>query len=466
LIAWLKQSRASDNEAAFEIDGPDPEKPCSFDARISRLGEDVRTAGWVLVLRDVSPQKRAALERDRMLREQAARAEAEATNIAKDRFLATLSHELRTPLTPVLATVTAMLGDADLPESLHSVLEMIRRNVVLEARLIDDLLDLSRIRTGPLIFERELTDAHHLVNQVIEICRADLANAGLRLAVDLTARRHHVDVDPIRFQQALWNLIKNAIKFTPTGGEISVRSLNRDRDEGTPNARDLVIEVVDSGIGIDPAVLPRIFDVMEQGGISTRRRFGGLGLGLTISRSILEQHGGSLSAHSPGPGQGATFTIEMPTTSAPAESSADLAPSPAPASVEGPLERPLEILLVEDNQDTLNYLSRLLSLRGYRVHTAADLASAIQRAAEAELDLVVSDIELPDGSGLELMWTLRATRNIPAIALSGFGSPADIEQSHSAGFAIHLTKPVDFRTLERAIGQLAATTRLASLTSG
>jgi signal transduction histidine kinase/ActR/RegA family two-component response regulator len=466
LIAWLKQSRASDNEAAFEIDGPDPEKPCSFDARISRLGEDVRTAGWVLVLRDVSPQKRAALERDRMLREQAARAEAEATNIAKDRFLATLSHELRTPLTPVLATVTAMLGDADLPESLHSVLEMIRRNVVLEARLIDDLLDLSRIRTGPLIFERELTDAHHLVNQVIEICRADLANAGLRLAVDLTARRHHLDVDPIRFQQALWNLIKNAIKFTPTGGEISVRSLNRDRDEGTPNARDLVIEVVDSGIGIDPAVLPRIFDVMEQGGISTTRRFGGLGLGLTISRSILEQHGGRLSAHSPGPGQGATFTIEMPTTSAPAESSADLAPSPAPAPVEGPLERPLEILLVEDNQDTLNYLSRLLSLRGYRVHTAADLASAIQRAAEAEFDLVVSDIELPDGSGLELMWTLRATRNIPAIALSGFGSPADIEQSHSAGFAIHLTKPVDFRTLERAIGQLAATTRLASLTSG
>ena len=156
----------------------------------------------------------------------------------------------------------------------------------------------------------------------------------------------------------------------------------------------------------------------------------------------------------------------MPTTTAPAESSADLAPSPAPAPVEGPLERPIEILLVEDNQDTLNYLSRLLSLRGYRVHTAADLASAIQRAAEAEFDLVVSDIELPDGSGLELMWTLRATRNIPAIALSGFGSPADIEQSHSAGFAIHLTKPVDFRTLERAIGQLAATTRLASLTSG
>jgi len=466
LITWLKKSTASDNEAAFEIDGPDTEKPCSFDARFSRLGADVRTAGWVLVLRDVSPQKRAALERVRMLREQAARAEAEATNIAKDRFLATLSHELRTPLTPVLATVTAMLSDADLPESLHSVLEMIRRNVVLEARLIDDLLDLSRIRTGSLLFERELTDAHHLINQVIEICRADLANAGLRLVVDLTARRHHVDVDPIRFQQALWNLIKNAIKFTPTGGEISVRSLNRHENAGTQDAGDLVIEVADSGIGIDPAVLPRIFDVMEQGGISTTRRFGGLGLGLTISRSIIEQHGGLLSAQSPGPGQGATFTIEMPTASAAPEAVDDAAPPPAPSAVEVPLLRPLEILLVEDNQDTLNYLSRLLSLRGYHVHMAADMASAIKRAAEADLDLIISDIELPDGSGIELLWRLRATRNIPAIALSGFGSSDDIEQSQSAGFAIHLTKPVDFRTLERAIGHLAANSRLASLTSG
>ena len=401
-----------------------------------------------------------------MLREQAARAEAEATNIAKDRFLATLSHELRTPLTPVLATVTAMLGDTDLPDSLHSVLEMIRRNVVLEARLIDDLLDLSRIRTGSLIFERELTDAHHLVNQVIDICRADFANAELRLTVDLAARRPHVNVDPIRFQQALWNLIKNAIKFTPAGGEISVRCWNRDPDESDQNACELMIEVADSGIGIDKAVLPRIFDVMEQGGISTTRRFGGLGLGLTISRSIIEQHGGSLSAHSPGPGQGATFTIEMPTASAPAEASTDQVPSAVPALVDVPLERPVVVLVVEDNQDTLSYLSRLLSHRGYQVYTAANMASAIQRAAEAEFDLIVSDIELPDGSGLELMWRLRATRNIPAIALSGFGSPADIEQSLSAGFAIHLTKPVDFRTLERAIAQLAANTRLASLTSG
>ena len=292
-------------EHAFEIDGPDPDRPSSFDGRISRLGENTYPAGWVLVLRDVTLQKRSALERLRMLGEQAARAEAEAANVAKDRFLATLSHELRTPLTPVLATVTAMLGDSDAPESLRHVLEMIRRNIVLEVRLIDDLLDLSRIRRGSLHLQRELTDAHKLIHNVIDLCRDDLGSAKLELEVDLRADRHHVDADPIRFQQALWNLIKNAIKFTPTGGKVAVRSLNAEGAGPTSAAPDLVIEVSDTGIGIAPDILPNVFDVLEQGGISATRRFGGLGLGLTISRSILEQHGGQLTARSPGKGQGA-----------------------------------------------------------------------------------------------------------------------------------------------------------------
>ena len=253
-------------EDAFEIDGPDPEMPSSFDARISRLGEDIHPAGWVLVLRDVTLQKRAAHERVRMLREQAARAEAEAANLAKDRFLATLSHELRTPLTPVLATVTAMLGDPETPGSLRGILEMIRRNVVLEVRLIDDLLDLSRIRRGSLHLHRELIDAHQLIQNVIDICRDDLRTAELQLQTNLLASRHHVDADPIRFQQALWNLIKNAIKFTPAGGRITVVSLNSDGDTHSESTPDVVIGVSDTGIGIDPEVLPHIFDVLEQGG--------------------------------------------------------------------------------------------------------------------------------------------------------------------------------------------------------
>ncbi len=253
-------------DCAFEIDGPDPDTPSSFDARISRLGEDIHPAGWVLVLRDVTLQKRAALERVRMLGEQSARVEADATNLAKDRFLATLSHELRTPLTPVLATVTAMLGDPNAPDSLRSVLEMIRRNVVLEVRLIDDLLDLSRIRRGSLHLHREIVDAHQLIHNVIDICREDLRLAEVQLQTNLLASRHHVDADPIRFQQALWNLIKNAIKFTPAGGQITVVSLNSDRDAEFDSTPDLVIGVSDTGIGINPEVLPHIFDVLEQGG--------------------------------------------------------------------------------------------------------------------------------------------------------------------------------------------------------
>jgi signal transduction histidine kinase/ActR/RegA family two-component response regulator len=443
---------------AFEIDGPNPEAPASFDARISRLGENRYPAGWVLVLRDVTLQKQAAEERVRMLQEQAARAEAEDANLAKDRFLATLSHELRTPLTPVLATVTAMLGDKDTPDALRQTLEMMKRNIGLEVRLIDDLLDLSRIRRGSLHLQTELIDAHQLINNVIDLCRDDVGNAKLQLKVDLAASSHHLSADPIRFQQALWNLIKNAIKFTPPGGRVTVRSRNGDAEKARrEGARpELLIEVSDTGIGIAPELLPSVFDVVEQGGTSNTRRFGGLGLGLTIARSILEQHGGRLSAQSRGRGMGATFSIAVRTLPSPPPGSSDDAPAATPIAHDAVLDRPIRLLLVDDNHDTLKYLSRLLSLRGHHVHTAADMASALQAACQVEFDLVVSDIELPDGSGLELLWTLRATRAIPAIALSGFGAPSDIEQSRSAGFAVHLTKPVDFRQLDEAIRRCAA----------
>ncbi len=454
ILEHLEQFRA-DADVAFEIGGPAGSS--TFDARISRLGRDVHPAGWVLVLRDVTFQRDAAEERLRLLREQAARAEAEAINIAKDRFLATLSHELRTPLTPILATATAMLADPETPASLRSLLEMIRRNIMLEARLIDDLLDLARIRRGSLLFQREIIDAHRLVADVIDICGDELKSGNLEVVVELKSTDFHIDGDPLRFQQALWNLIKNAIKFTPAGGRITVRSLNSHVSDGVETAGNgrptapLVIEVEDTGIGIQPEVLPHIFDVLEQGGVSTTRRYGGLGLGLTISRSIIEQHGGRLAAVSPGPGRGATFTIEMPTTSPPTPRSADVSPATGEVSHTSRTDRAIDLLLVDDNEDTLYSLTRLLSVRGYRVHPAADMTTAIEIASALEFDVLISDIELPDGSGHELMWKLRTTRAISGIAVSGFGAPTDIEQSRAAGFAIHLTKPIDFRQLEDAI---------------
>jgi signal transduction histidine kinase/ActR/RegA family two-component response regulator len=452
-------------ESSFELPGPESDPSSAFDARISRLGGPGELLGWVVVLRDITAHKRAAEERVRMLFEQSARAEAEAANRAKDRFLATLSHELRTPLTPVLASVTAMLGDAATPESLRSVLEMIRRNISLEARLIDDLLDLARIRRGGLDLKREVLDAHELIKQVIAICEDDFRRAGIELGLELAAACHHVDADPIRFQQALWNLIKNAIKFTPAGGRVSVRTDDRQISPASSGGV-LVVQVSDTGIGIEAGMIDRIFDVAQQGGTAVTRRFGGLGLGLTLSRSIIEQHGGRLTASSAGPGAGATFTIEIFSVPAPAmladgppaiADSSELSTSPAP--------RPLRILLVEDNEDTLRFLSTMLSRRGYEVATAGDLAEALRLAFEGEPDLLISDIELPDGNGLELMDAIRSRRPMPGIALSGFGSADDIEQSLASGFNVHLTKPVDFRRLEEVIQQIAGGAESKSLVS-
>ena len=449
-----------EGEAAFEIDGPDSKTPAAYDARISRLGGGSGMAGWVLVLRDITERRRAEEERERMFREQAARAEAEAVIRAQDRFLATLSHELRTPLTPVLATVTAMLDQPVTPDELPDLLGMIRRNVGLEVRLIDDLLDLTRIRGGKLLLRREVVDAHELIHRVVEICEDDFRSGRLQPVLDLAARQSEVDADPIRLQQVLWNLIKNAIKFTPPGGIVTIRS--RDGGASTPDAfgSGLLITVSDTGIGIEPDVLPRIFGLFEQGGTSSARRSGGLGLGLTISRSIVEQHGGRLVADSGGEGLGATFTIEIPPVGVPSTMPHSDEPLTSHALV---TPQSFTILLVEDNADTLNYLSKMLALRGHTVRTAADLRTALQVAAETEFDLLISDIELPDGTGLQLIRALHSTRSVPGIALSGFGSSDDIEMSHSAGFAAHLIKPVDFRRLEEVIQRLAARSRVENL---
>jgi CheY-like chemotaxis protein len=367
----------------------------------------------------------------------------------------------------VLATVTAMLGDDKTPESLRSVLEMIRRNISLEARLIDDLLDLARIRREAMQLTRELVDAHELINRVIAICEDDFRRAELELSLELRAAHHHLDADPIRFQQVLWNLIKNAVKFTPSGGQVTVRTGEHRNGPVESQFEALLIEVSDNGIGIEADALERIFDSAEMGGISATRRYGGLGLGLTLSRSIVEQHGGEISARSAGPGKGATFTIRMPLApSPPASAGTDPAASDGTEASRQPVGRPLRILLVDDNADTLKFLAIMLRRHGHGVATAGDLAAALRLASETELDLIVSDIELPDGDGRELMETIRATKTISGIALSGFGSAEDIKQSLAAGFTVHLTKPVDFRRLERAIQQVAAGATAEDLVSG
>jgi len=406
-------------------------------------GQPVRMLGAML---DVTDRHQAEEERSRLLAaERAARTEAEEANEAKDRFLATLSHELRTPLTPVLAVLARLERDGRCREVAPD-LAMIRRNVELESRLIDDLLDLTRIARGKLDLHAEVADARRILEHVIEMCCAPEVEAGrLHLERDFAADDHRVWVDPSRLTQVFWNLLNNAVKFTPAGGTIALRSRS--------TAGALVFEVADTGVGIEPELLPHIFDAFEQGHARSPRGLGGLGLGLAISKAIVEMHGGHLRAASAGRERGATFTVSLP-------SSLPRQTGELPAVQEPGLQNPkskiqnLRILLVEDHADTAEAMAELLGLLGHEVRVAGGVHAALATADEpGSLDLLISDLGLPDGSGLDVMRAL-ASSGLPGIALSGYGMEDDVRRSLDAGFRRHLTKPVSLQALEAAIRQV------------
>jgi PAS domain S-box-containing protein len=433
------------------------ERPIA-DSAAPILDQDGKIVGVVLVFRDVTDERRHEQERECLLAaEQVARSDAESANRAKDRFLAVLSHELRTPLTPVLIAASSLLeqGDGELDPNVRSVLEMVQRNIELESRLIDDLLDVSRIVRGPMTLNTKTVDVHLTIRDCVEICRDEISAAGLAVVIDLAAQEHHVTGDQARLMQVFWNLIRNAARFSPGGGTLSILSSNAlaaGDDDGPARGdsgqnRRLIVDFTDTGIGIDPALGDRIFEPFHQGATDSRRRPEGLGLGLAISRSIAEAHGGKLSVQSLGPGRGATFRLELGTV--PAGLTASTEP-------DRPTSRPpgrggLNVLLVEDNHDTLRYLTSVLEKRSHHVVPVDRVSAALAAAGEAQFDLLISDIELPDGTGLELLNDLGGGRTLPGIAISGFGSEEDLQLSACAGFAEHLTKPIDVHTLESAI---------------
>jgi signal transduction histidine kinase len=405
--------------------------------------------------------ERLRLERERidlLARERAARTDAEAANRAKDQFLAVLSHELRTPLTPILASVTALLAETETTPEVRSVLELTHWGIKLESRLIDDLLDMTRIMRGRIPLHLETADAHFLIERAVEICRAETDGGKITLVVDLAAPEHHVRADPARLEQVFWNLIKNAVKFSPGGGTLTIRTRNAPGpgpgSGAAPPATDLVVEFSDTGVGIEPELLPIIFDAFTQGEAGWVRRFGGLGLGLAISRSIVETHGGRIAAASPGKDQGASFTVTLatvPTLARAPTSPPGVAPSASPAPAP---PRNFKVLLVEDDGPTLKVMTRLLGRKPYSVTTANTFAAALEAASHEDFDLIISDIGLPDGSGLELMRQIRDRYAARGIALSGYGMDEDIRKSREAGFLAHITKPVDFQKLQVAIAQV------------
>lgn len=372
------------------------------------------------------------------------RATVEAANRTKDNFLAMLSHELRTPLTPVLAALDVLKTGSPPEAELNSTLAMMRRNIELESQLIDDLLDLTRITKDKLQLDFEKLDAHQAIANVVEICASEVSAKKLQVQLDLQATDFHVMANPAKFQQIIWNLFKNAIKFTGENGAITISSANH-----LPQI--LTISLSDTGIGIEPEIMERIFNPFEQGERSFQRRFGGLGLGLTISKSLAQAHGASLIAKSEGRDRGATFLLTMKTAGL-EEASAKSQVAPAQTSPGS-----LSILLVDDHADTCAALERLLTLRGHKVVTAHSIRTAIETAArDSSLDLLISDVGLPDGNGMDLLRYLRAMRPIRGIAISGFGMDADISKSLEAGFAEHLVKPVKLEKLEAAIARAMA----------
>jgi signal transduction histidine kinase/ActR/RegA family two-component response regulator len=388
-----------------------------------------------------------------------ARAQAETASHAKDRFMATLSHELRTPLTPVLAVLSRMerAGLEALPAAVRNGLAMIRRNVELEARLIDDLLDLTRISQGKLELRHGVADLRQVLDHAIE-ASARPGTPGPQVVLEPGGDDLRLWADAPRLTQVFWNLLSNARKFTPPEGTIRVRAWR----EGT----DLVAQVADSGMGIEPELLPHVFDAFQQGQRNDVRRFGGLGLGLAISKSLVELHGGSLAVASEGKGRGSTFTVRFPSgrpVSLPEPVRAAAPVMPVPEAVEEKAEKSLHILLVEDHVDTAEAMADLLRATGYQVIVAGSVSegmaaadAAIQgRRRDDRIDLVLSDIGLPDGSGLDLMAELSRRYGLRGIALTGYGMEEDVARSRAAGFARHLTKPVNLEQLETAIRQVA-----------
>ncbi len=394
--------------------------------------------------------RRAALTTDnaRLFAEaRAARDEAQAANLAKDEFLAVVSHELRTPLTPILGWLDLLRAPGITEEMRVQAYEVIERNARAQAQLVNDILDVSRISSGKLRIAAKATDFTRLVRDAVESLRLSADEKGVELRLELQDVGD-ASLDASRFQQVVWNLLSNAVKFTPAGGQVTVALRRADTNE-------VLMEIHDSGQGIAPDFVNNVFEAFRQADSSSTRKAGGLGLGLAIVRHIVEMHGGRVSAHSAGLGQGATFRVWMPLLSE--QERALIADTSRETSLFGAANalRGARILLIDDEADTRETLARLLESYGARVRVAASAAQALQVLDVFTPQLAISDIGMPDVDGYQLLALLRARLPaLPALALTAYTAPADIERAQAAGFQKHLAKPIEARALIEASGAL------------
>jgi CheY-like chemotaxis protein len=374
-----------------------------------------------------------------------AREEAEQANRLKDEFLATLSHELRNPLNVVIgySEILRRSSENQNQKFVHTAAEVIRRNALAQSQLVSDLLDLSRLQMRKLTINRQPLMLSTVIADAIDTVKVEAEAKNISLEVDNSEKSLVVNGDPVRLGQIAWNLLNNAVKFTPEGGKINI-SLSADG----PNAK---LSIRDTGQGIAADFLPHVFEIFRQADASSARKQGGLGIGLALVKQLVELHRGLITAKSKGSGQGAEFTVWLPT-----QSSSEL-PQLSSSNRSAQVLDQKQILVVDDSKETTDMLSRLLQMEGADVKTARGGLEAIDVATNARFDLIISDISMPGMDGYELLQKLRAMpqlKKVPALALTGFGSKCDISRAHQEGFAEHFTKPLDIDKLLETIKAL------------
>ncbi|HEY0431509.1 MAG TPA: PAS domain S-box protein [Pyrinomonadaceae bacterium] len=410
------------------------------------VGQNGELVGVVGVSVDISERKQAEAERERLHEsERAARAEAEKANRLKDEFLATLSHELRNPLNVILGYAEVLLRseEARSSEFVTRAAEILKRNALAQSRLVRDLLDLSRLQVGKLSLNQEVVSLTTIIDNAVETVRGEAAIKQIEIKVDSAEDVVFVNADPLRLEQVIWNLLNNAVKFTPAGGAVSIRVR-------APEGR-VVLTVEDNGPGIEPEFLPHVFEMFRQADASSSRPHGGMGIGLALVRQLIELHGGTVSVTSK-PDQGAKFTLELPA----ARDTQKQLSEASGALVPGALFQ-LRILVVDDSSDTVEMLCKLFEMEGAAVVTASGALEALEIARDRDFDVILSDISMPRMDGFEFVRRLREIEKqqaVPVIALTGFGRAEDRDRARAEGFFSHVTKPIDVNSLVETLSKL------------
>lgn len=410
----------------------------------NELGELI---GAVEVARDITAQKEAEAERAQLLEsERQARAEAEEANRIKDEFLATISHELRNPLNVILgySEVLVRSDEASQSQFVQRAAEILRRNAIAQAQLVSDLLDLSRLQVGKFSLNRQVVSLTKTINDAVETVRAEATAKGLEVRIEMSSELVFVDGDPLRMEQVVWNLLNNAVKFTPTGGTVTVKLAARDGHAH--------LVVADTGQGIEPKFLPHVFEIFRQADATISRRHGGMGIGLALVQQLINLQGGSVSASSAGAGRGSEFTVKLP-LSREAKEPHKTGSLITPDALTG-----MRILVVDDSADTVEMLRNLLEMDGAMVTTAAGGSEALEILERETFDVILSDISMPEMDGFEFLQHLRkiaGRQHVPVVAITGFGRSDDIARATATGFYSHLTKPLSLKDLADVLQQLA-----------